>query len=135
MAIVAIVFGSSFRGKASHKGIELETQPGDQAKPAPKHKKTQVNLTYEFDSLVAIFRFALIEGDILIRFLALRKGQMMTRKQANGLWVVIHCEIMQFGSDPVVDEMVFHVSKESRKICQGNGSHALFLVAGSEICF
>ena len=70
-----------------------------------------MNQTYEFDSLVAVFRLALMEGDILVLwFLALRKGQMMTRKKANGLWVVIHCEIMQFGSDPVVDEMVFHVS-------------------------
>ncbi len=39
----------------------------------------------------------------------------MRRKQADGLWVVIHCEIMQFGSDPVVDEMVFHVSSSQRK--------------------
>lgn len=40
---------------------------------------------------------------------------MMTRTLAERLWVVIHCEIMQIGADPIVDEMVFHVSSTRRK--------------------
>jgi hypothetical protein len=37
-------------------------------------------------------------------------GLPMAKRRQAGVWVVVHCEIMQFGDVPSVDEMVFHVA-------------------------
>src|SRR5262249_41411584 len=42
-------------------------------------------------------------------------GRSMLSSKNGEVWVVIHCEIMQFGDTPVIDEMVLHVSSTKRR--------------------